>query len=161
MDDRDRLFRQLGAGIELLDRSVVPALDLAHEDLGEGRPVEGEVAGLDAFQVHDRDDPAHHHRELDQTGLFQVLPGERSVGGAEGHGLGLDLLDAAAGADRLIVETNASLFLIRIRPLGIDRIGEGRPRPGDLGGTGRRHGCRQHEAGGGDKAKDWFHGNTP
>ena len=35
MDDRDRLLRQLGGGIERLDRSIIPRLHVAYENLGD------------------------------------------------------------------------------------------------------------------------------
>ena len=72
MHDGDRLRRQLGARIELRDRRVVPGLDLAEEDLGQRRAVDDEIAGLDAFEVDDRHDAAHHHRELDEAVLRRV-----------------------------------------------------------------------------------------
>src|SRR5207237_6413101 len=52
-------------------------------------------------------------------------------------GLGLDLLDAAAGADRLIVKAVAGLLLIGVRPFGVDRIGEGRAGARNIQGSGR------------------------
>jgi len=116
------------------DGRIVPLLDVAQEDLGERRPVDHEVARLDAVEVHDRNDAAHHHRELRETRLVELLARQRRVGGAESHGLGLDLLDAAARTDRLVVEADAGLFLVRIRPLGIDRIGERGPCAGQIGG---------------------------
>ena len=69
--------------------------------------------------------------------LSSSSPVERRVGGAEGDGLGLDLLDAAAGADRLVVQADAGLLLVGVGPLGVDRVGEGRAGAGNIGG-GRR-----------------------
>src|ERR1051326_4123966 len=79
--------------------------------------------------MHHRYDAAHDHRELDQARILQLLGIERLVGGAERHGLGLDLLDAAAGTDRLVIESDAGLFLVYVRPLGIDRYGKVAPAP--------------------------------
>ena len=126
----------LALGIELLDRRIIPGLDFAEVNLGERRAVEHELARLDAVEVDDRHDAAHHHRELDEAALFELGAGERRVGRAERHGLGLDLLDAAAGTDRLIVEADAGLLLIGVRPLGVDRVGECRAGAGDVGGGG-------------------------
>ena len=137
----------LTLGIELLDRRVVPVLDLAEEDLGERRAVEHELARLDAVEVDDRHDAAHHRRELDEAVLVELLALQRRVGGAEGHGLGLDLLDAAARADRLIVQADAGLLLIGVRPLGVDRIGEGGAGAGDVGRGSRWRRGRGEEAG--------------
>ena len=62
-----------------------------------------DLAGLMPGEIDHRHDAAHDGRELDQAVLFQFLGLERHVGGAEIDGLGLDLLDAAARTDRLIV----------------------------------------------------------
>ena len=67
-----------------------------------------------------------------QTGLLEVVRLQRHVGGAERHGLGLDLLDAAARADRLVVEADAGLLLVGIRPFRVDRIRERRAGSRDV-----------------------------
>jgi hypothetical protein len=134
MHDGDRLRRQLGRRVELGDGRIIPGFDLAHEDLCECRAVDDEVAGLDSVDVHHRHDPAHHHRELNETTLVELLARQRRVGGAEGHGLGLDLLDAAAGTDRLVVQPDIGLLLIGIGPFRINRIGEGRAGARDVEG---------------------------
>src|SRR5262249_34924881 len=99
---------------------------------------------------YDRHDAAHHHRELGQPELVELLALERRVGGAEGHGLGLNLLDAAAGADRLIVQPDVGFLLIGVRPFGVDRVRErcacaGNSRRAcrgcDDGCEGRRYQC--------------------
>src|SRR5262249_24068478 len=56
--------------------------------------------------------------------------------GAEVDGLALDLLDAAARADRFIVEPDAALGLIGLGPLGVDRVGEGGASARDIRGVG-------------------------
>ena len=71
---------------------------------------------------------------------MQVLRFQRHVGGAERDGLRLDLLDAAARTDRLIIEAVAGLLPIGIRPFRVDRIREGGTRPRDVGGVGRGEG---------------------
>src|SRR6266699_258395 len=65
---------------------------------------------------------------------------QRHVGGAEGHRARGDLFDAAARADRLIIQADAGLFLIGVRPFGVDRIGEGRPGAGYVDGAGADRG---------------------
>ena len=137
MHDRDRLARQLGIGIELFDRGVVPGLDVAEEDLGERRTVEDQFAGLYAVEIDDRHDAAHDHRKLREAGFVELLARQRRVARAEGNGLGLDLLDAAARADRLIVQPVAGDFLIGVRPFCINWIGKSGAGTRNVGGFGR------------------------
>ena len=61
--------------------------------------------------------------------FVELLARQWRVGGAEGHGLGLDLLDAAARADRLVVQSVAGFLFVGIGPLGINRIGKVAPAP--------------------------------
>ena len=89
--------------------------------------------------------------------FVEVLALQRRVGGAEVDGLGLDLLDAAARADRLVVQADAGLLLVGVRPLGVDRVGEGRAGAGNVGGArgrdkGGRKACRR-------EGVDEFHGS--
>src|SRR5205823_6354865 len=67
-----------------------------------------------------------------ETGGLEVFRLQRHVGGPEGHRLGLDLLDAAARTDRLVIQPDAGLRLIGRGPFRIDRIGERRPRARDI-----------------------------
>src|SRR5262249_21297537 len=115
-------------------------LDLAEIDLGERRAVDDQVARLDALEVDDRHDAAHDHRELRQARLVELLARKRRIGGTEGHGLGLDLLDAATRTDRLIVQADTGLLLIGVRPLGVDRVGERGAGAGDVGRQYRQRG---------------------
>ena len=71
-------------------------------------------------------------RELHQAVLARAPRLQRHVGGAEVDRLRVDLLDAAARADRLVVHADAGLLLVGVRPLGVDRIGEGRAGAGDV-----------------------------
>jgi TolB-like protein/anti-sigma regulatory factor (Ser/Thr protein kinase) len=131
--------------IELGNRRIVPGLDIAEIDLGQCRPIELELTGLDALEVHHRDGAADDGRELDEAILVQLIGGERHVGGAEGDGLVLDLLDAAAGADRLVVQACPGLLPVGIRPFCIDRIGEGRSGARDIQGRCGHQAARDHE----------------
>ena len=85
--------------------------------------------------VDDRHDAAHHHRELLQPVLVELLGLQRHVGGAEIDRLGGDLLDTTTRADRLVVHARSGLGLVRLGPFGIDRVGEGRAGAGNLGGA--------------------------
>ena len=80
-------------------------------DVGQHRAGQLDLARRDARQVHHRHDAADHGRELQQAVGGQVVGLQRLVGGAEIDGLGLDLLDAAAGADRLVVQLVAGRAL--------------------------------------------------
>ena len=79
-------------------------------------------------------------------GRFQFLIGEEFVAGAEVDGLSGDLLDAAAAADRLVVELDGRVDLgVLAEPLGVERVGEGGAGAVDERfGRGRscRHGCQ-------------------
>ena len=136
MHDGDRLLRQLGLRVELDDGRVVPSLHFAQEYLAERRPIERDVAALEALEVDHRHHAAHDGRELDDTDLLELIRLQRHVGGAEGHGAGGDLLDAAAGPDRLIVQPAAGFPFVGVRPLGIDRIRECRAGAGNIDGDG-------------------------
>jgi hypothetical protein len=133
MHDRDRLLRQLGARIEFGDRRIVPGLDFTEEDSGERRAVDNQGAGLDTSDVDDRHDAAHHHRELRDAALLQIGAGQRRVRSAERDGAGIDLLDAAARTDRLVVQADAGGLFIGVRPFRVDRIRESRARPRNIG----------------------------
>ena len=139
---------------------IVPLGDLAEEDVGERLAVENQVAGLDAGDVDDRHDAAHHHRELDQPELVEFGAAERRVGRAEGDGLGLDLLDAATRTDRLVVETDAGLRLVGVSPFCVDRVGEGGASTGDVGGIGVGN-CNGGDEAGRDSEVERFHLASP
>src|SRR5581483_6160317 len=98
MHHADRHTRQIEPRVELLDRRIVPAGDLAHEDIGDQWAAEDELAGLDSGNVVDDVLTGDGRGELDEVELPQDRRRERLVAGAEGDGAGLDLGNAAAGA---------------------------------------------------------------
>ena len=149
MHDGDRGVRQLDASIELRNRRIVPLGDLAEEDLCNGRAVEGHFTRLDARQVDDRNNRAVDDGELDEIILGDVFRCQRHVGGTESDGLGGDLLDAAARTNRLIIQADIHLLLVGVRPLGENRINEGRTGAGDIFGGGGQH-RRGQKAGDGE-----------
>src|SRR5262249_45900322 len=114
-------------------------------------------AGLDAVDVHHRHDTAHHHRELNETALVEQYARKRRVGRTEGDGLGLDLFDARAGADRLVVQPDAGLFFVGIGPFRIDRIGEGGAGARDVEGGGG-HSCGRRDEPGCREGAEKFQG---
>src|SRR3984885_4836234 len=155
MHDRDCGVGQIDAGIELGDRRIVPLGDVTQEDLGDRRTVERDVTRLDAGQVQDRNDGAVDDGKLHEAVLGAIVRAHRLVGGAEGHGLGDDLLDAAARTDRLIVQPDAGVFSVLVRPFGENRIDEGRSGAGDIGGGSGKY-RRGQQAGDGDRCQ-MFH----
>src|SRR5439155_8139104 len=81
----------------------------------------------------------------------ELLVGHRPIGGAEIDGAVGHLPDAAAAADRLIVDLHLGITLVElVEPLRVDRIGERGPRTVDQdGGTaGPGDGERQSERSG-------------
>src|SRR5262249_20638155 len=110
VDHEDWRRGQLRIRIALQYPGIVPRLDLAKENLRERRAIDQELAGFDAIEIDDRHYAAHHGRELGKAILVKFLTFEWHIARAEGDGLGLDLLDAAARANRLIVQSNAGLF---------------------------------------------------
>ena len=132
MDDRDLRIGELDSRVELDDRRVVPFGDLAQIDVRKHGAGQLELARLDALQVDDRHIATDDRRKLQQPILVEFLGLERHVRRSEIHGLVLDLLDAAAGADRLVVHADTGLRLVGFGPLGVDGIREGRSRAGDV-----------------------------
>ena len=60
-----------------------------------------------------------------EFGLRQLLVAHGAIGSAEINGAGLQLADAAAGADGLIIDLNIGMCgVVNVEPFGIDGIGE-------------------------------------
>jgi hypothetical protein len=144
MDRHDRQIGQIEFRIERLERRVVPFGDRAEVDLSQRGTVDDDVARLHAGKIDDRDDTAHHHRPLRKAGLLEFRRLQRRVGGAERHGSRLDLFDARARSDGLIVQSVPSVLFIRIRPFGVDRKWKGRSSAGNIGGLRDRGRCGAH-----------------
>src|SRR5450432_1289094 len=123
--DGDGHVRQLQALVQLDDLRVVPLLELAHQDLGQHIGRHLQLARLDARQVDDGHHGPHYHRELHQVRLVQLLGLERRIRRAEVDGAFGDLFDAAARADRLVVELDLGVLGVSVRPLRVQRIREG------------------------------------
>src|SRR5690606_38753757 len=123
---------QRDAGVEAGDRRIVPGIDHAQVDVGDNRSGQAQLAAADAFDVHHRHDAADGRRELDEAGFGEFIAGQRLVGGAEIDGAGLDLGDAAAGTDRLVVDLVAGGLVVVVGPLGDQGVDEGGARAGDF-----------------------------
>ena len=117
---------------DLGDRGVVPLLDLAEEDVGDRRAVELEAL-VDPVDVVGDGHRAEHGRDVDGVALLLggvlLLGLHRRVGGAEVDGARRELGDAAARADRLVVDRGARRVLEARGPLGVDRRGKVAPAP--------------------------------
>src|SRR3546814_14415554 len=66
-----------------------------------------------------------HHRPLDGAHVREFVRLQWCVRGAESHGLGLDLLDAAARTDRLIIHADVRFLLIGVSRSEERRVGKG------------------------------------
>src|SRR5690606_24023216 len=91
------LRRQLQIRVQSLDGRIVPGRDLAQEDIGQDLIGQTQLAWLHALNIDYRHHPAHDHGPLHQTGLFQLLGGQRCIGSAEHYGASFDLTNTAAG----------------------------------------------------------------
>src|SRR5262249_4591000 len=123
----DRLTRQRHAGVERGDLRVVPLGDLAQEDVREHLARELELRRI--RQIVGRDDRAEHGRDVQELGRrrLELFIAHRAVGGAEVDRARGHLLDAAAAADRLVVEADLGIHLgVLIEPLRVDRVWERR-----------------------------------
>jgi hypothetical protein len=84
-----------------------------------------------ARQVHDQHDRAHDRRELEQVALAELVGRQRGVGGAEIDGAVGDLVDAAARADRLVVQLHAGALAGGLAPTLVDGTGKAGAGAGD------------------------------
>jgi len=155
VDRRDLGIRQIHVRVQLGDRLVVPAGDLALVDVGQRRAVQVERTPFDTFDVECRDHAAHDHRPLHQAVLVELFLGHRCIAGAEGDRLGDDLLNAATGTDRLIVEADTGFILVGVRPLRIDRVREGCAGAGN-GFLGLNTSGTQNQRSGNERCEDVF-----
>jgi hypothetical protein len=133
-DYRNVLIGQLYARVERSNCRRVPLAYFAEINIREHGAAQPQCARFDALDIDDRHYAAHHHWKLHETVFLELGGLERRVGCAKIHGLGENLLDAAAGAYRLIVKPHAGFRAISFRPLGINRIRERRAGAGDVGG---------------------------
>ena len=140
--------RQLHAGIERFDHRGVPILIDAAVYVGEDLSSQAKLSRRNTRQIDDRHDATDDRGKLHQAVGGENVRLERLVGGAEIDRVGLDLLYAAARADRLVVEQHAGLRLIGFRPLAIHRGWEGRAGSGNGRRIGAGYGETRRHAGG-------------
>ena len=153
------------AGVQRGDFRIAPVADLAQEDVAESGTVQLDLVSLHTGDVDHWHDAADHDRKLAEAELLQIFRLHRRVGGAKVDGAFLDLRDAGARADRLVVEVVAGFLGIRRRPLGHDRIDEAGTGAGDIGGVRSNAEDRSHgNRGNGSESKrglvDGQHGSS-
>ena len=129
---RDVGVGHFDAAIEGDDGRIIPLLDLAQVNIGQHFTGQLEIALTDFFQIHYRHDAAHDGRKLHQPLLFEFLGFERHVGCAKVNRLGGNLLDAATRTNRLVVHAGAGRLFISVSPFGVNRVGEGGARTGNV-----------------------------
>ncbi|MPM53001.1 hypothetical protein SDC9_99765 [bioreactor metagenome] len=156
---RDLERGQLQLGVQRLNFGRIPAGDSAEIDGAEGRAVKFHGVGGDSGQVHDHDYAAGQHRELLKSGLLLLFQGKRIVGPGEVDGAGLDLIDAGAGADALIVDADAGCGLtVAEGPVLVDRSGKTGAGAIDHGLGGSQCGDGRNRGG---QQGLFQHGDTP
>ena len=137
------LIRQLRVGIDSDDGRVIPFSDLAEINVGEERSREAKLPGIEPFDVVNRDHPANDNGELREASLGKLVRCQWRIGSPKINRSRLDLGDAAARPDGLVVDLDAGRFAVGLRPFREDRINEGRAGARYLLSQGRR---RQHAA---------------
>src|SRR3954462_4324691 len=117
---------ELRSWIVFRERRIVPVGDLAQED--SGQCLRSQPQRLQSRHVVDEHHRSHDGRDvLDALGPGKLLVAHRRVARAEIDGLLRDLFDAAAGADRLVVDLHLRVHLVvRREPFRIEREREGR-----------------------------------
>src|SRR5579875_171441 len=111
MDDGDILVGQRNARIESGDLRVVPGFDLAHEDVGQHRAGQFQMA-VDAAEIVGYSDGTKRDRNMNNGTIrtfCQLRVGHRRIGGAEIDERVEQVIDASAAADELVINVGAAL----------------------------------------------------
>src|SRR5258705_13697465 len=116
MDHRDVRRRKTHARVVLLDVLVVPLLDLAEEDVSNDFRRKVQRLG-DRRDIVADNDRAQHCRNVEELTwrCLQLFIFHWSVRSAEVHRLGLNLLDAATRADRLVIDADIRMKLEELK----------------------------------------------
>src|ERR1019366_2898246 len=103
--NRDALVRETHPWIRCRDRLVIPLGNLAQEDSNQGVGSKLHLAAHsgDVVGRHDRTEHGGNVQHFD-LGFRDLLIGHGAVAGAEVHGSRLHLANAAAAADRLVID---------------------------------------------------------
>src|SRR5437762_1375408 len=166
MHHEDVICGEVHSFVRAGNRGIVPFRNLAQEYTGDN------VLGEMEFRSHagnvvSRYVSAKDRWEMQNPKAVLILEGlelivvHRAIGGAKIHGAFGDLLDAAAGADGLIVDLKIGIFLVvLVKPFGIHRVRKRRVGTGD-----RERAIRPQNAGHGEHYQehscDSLHGLSP
>src|SRR5579884_518337 len=126
MDDDNLLAGKIQSPIGTRKRSVVPLCDVPEKNSRESFGRELDLSG-NARNVVGWNNTTHDRRKLNDrlSHIFQLLIIERHVTRSEIHGARLKLLDSSTAADRLIINLDVGVCLMKFaEPLGINRIGK-------------------------------------
>ena len=116
---------------------IVPFLDGAEINARKCVAVELQPRSTNFGNVVSRNDGPQRHRNVEDRPAFgarELVIAHRGVGCAEIQSLILDPLNAAAGADRLIIDLDSRNTGVGVEPLLVERRGERRA------GAGQRFG---------------------
>src|SRR4051794_23114855 len=124
MNHDDGLPWEVNAGICFCNDRIIPRGDLTEKYPSEHFRSELDLL-LDTGNIVGGDYSSEHRRNVKDLylGLPELLVGHWTIAGAELDGLGKHLSDAAAAADRLVIDLNiAVLLVILAEPLGVHGI---------------------------------------
>src|SRR5205807_2021458 len=125
---------KLGSGVDLGQGRIIPFLDFPQKNVGQNLSREVDLA-LDGGKIVSRDIRAEHCGNMEKLegSAFELLIGHGAIAGAEVDRAGLNLFNAAAAANRLIVDLNVGMqIVVFAEPLGINWIGKSSARPGQI-----------------------------
>src|SRR5208282_248438 len=107
VDHDDRLVRKIDAGIGLRNGRVVPLLNLSEKNTCQsfGSELDFSADPRDVVGGHDRTQHSGDMQDLG-LGLRQLFVGHGAIAGSEIDGAVQNLANAAAAADRLVVDLN-------------------------------------------------------
>ena len=128
MDDENVRIGKSHPAVLCDNLRIIPLGDLPGKNVRDRLAGEIERAGETGNVISD-DDRAHHGREMKDRsalGVREFLVAHRPVGGAEIDGLFRQLSDAAARADRLVVDFDPGALSVVGEPLRINGIRERR-----------------------------------
>ena len=158
MNNDDLLVGQMNAGVILGNRRITPRRNLAKVNIGKRLAAESKV--VHSRYMEHRNNRTQHRWNVHQLYLrrAQHIVGHGHVGGAEINGALGHLADAAAGANRLVVDLNARMCrAVFSKPLRINRIRECRTCPGQILGLGCAHSQHNEQ----NRNKSLFHFTLP